>query len=97
MEIRWTEEAAEKLEDNLDFWIEKNKSNEYSLKIIQQVELVEKAISENPYFLANYIKSLNLYKRNFFNGKFSLLYEVIEEQELIYIKLFRSNREKPID
>lgn len=38
MEVRWTEEASRLLETTLDYWTERNKSPNYALKILEQVE-----------------------------------------------------------
>lgn len=96
MEVRWTEEASRLLEYTLDYWTERNKSPNYALKILEQVELVEKSISENPYFLARFIKKVKLYQRHFFNGKFALYYDILDEENVIIIKLFRSNKQEPL-
>nr|WP_232212892.1 type II toxin-antitoxin system RelE/ParE family toxin [Capnocytophaga sp. oral taxon 326] len=53
---------------------------------------LEEEISLSPYFLAQYI----LYKRNFLNGKFVMYYQVLEEENLIRIIYFRSNKQKPL-
>ena len=50
MEIKWTNEAIESLRDNLNYWTNRNFSSNYSNKIIDEVEAVEKEIKENPYF-----------------------------------------------
>lgn len=41
-------EAEEEYYSNLEFWINHNKSNEYSLKIISEVEKMEKTLSHHP-------------------------------------------------
>lgn len=96
MDINWTEKAVWLLEDNLDYWINKNKSSEYSFKILDELNLIEKSISEDPYFLAKFKEEVKLYQRNFLNNKFALLYEINEEENLIIIKLFRNNRQRPL-
>lgn len=40
--------AEQEYYSNLEFWINHNKSNEYALKIIVEVEEMEKLLSENP-------------------------------------------------
>lgn len=48
-EIKWTPEAEVLYLENLEFWINHNKSNSYALKIIDEVERKEKLLAENPY------------------------------------------------
>lgn len=48
-EIIWTDTAKEEYHNNLLFWINHNKSNSYSLKIIDEVEHLESLLKENPY------------------------------------------------
>ena len=55
---------------------------------------IKDEIKDSPYFLAQYIESLGLYKRSFFKGKFALYYQV--KEELIYIVYFRSNKQRPL-
>ena len=45
--IHWMPEAENEYYDNLNFWINHNKSNTYSLKIISEVEKMENILSEN--------------------------------------------------
>lgn len=92
--VVWTPTAEEAYFSNLEYWINRNKSNTYSLKLVEQVELIEKSISENPYFLAQYVDEIKLYRRIFFKGKFALFYGINEDK--ITIKYFRSNRQKPL-
>ena len=47
--IHWMPEAENEYYDNLNFWINHNKSNTYSLKIISEVEKMETILSENPF------------------------------------------------
>ena len=47
--IHWMPEAENEYYDNLNFWINHNKSNTYSLKIISEVEKLETILSENPF------------------------------------------------
>ena len=96
MEIRWTEEAIKHLENILDFWDKHNYSNAYSNKIITELKQVELAIAENPYFLTKFIESVKLYQRHFLKGKFSLYYDIVEEENVVIIKFFRSSYQKPL-
>jgi plasmid stabilization system protein ParE len=92
--VKWTSQAEESYIATLEYWIEHNKSTSYSMKIIIEIEKLEKQIQENPYFLSRYHKSLNLYQKLFLNNRFSVFYEVDDEK--ITIKHFRSNRQKPL-
>ena len=96
MEIRWTEEAIKHLENTLDFWSKYNYSDDYSNKIIRELKQVKLAIAENPYFLARFIESIRLYQRHFLKGKFSLYYDIVEEENVVIIKFFRSSYQKPL-
>ncbi len=91
--IIWTPTAEKNLYLTLEYWINHNKSTEYSEKIIDQVDLVVKEIVKDPYFLANYITSINLYRKVFFKGKFAIYYEIVEKN--IIIEYFRSTKQKP--
>ena len=96
MEIKWTNEAIESLRDNLNYWNNRNFSSNYSNKIIDEVEAVEKEIKENPYFLTSFIEEVKLYKRVILKGKFALYYDIIDEEKLVIIKFFRSTKQKPL-
>ena len=47
--IKWTPEAENLYFENLEFWINHNKSSTYALKIIDEVVIKEKLIADNPY------------------------------------------------
>lgn len=47
--IKWTPEAEKLYFETLEYWINHNKSNNYSLKIIAEVERKEKLLSNNPF------------------------------------------------
>lgn len=94
MNIKWSDEALESYDETLEYWGHHNKSYSYSNKIIDEVEKVKEEIKDSPYFLAQYIESLGLYKRSFFKGKFALYYQV--KEEFIYIVYFRSNKQRPL-
>lgn len=63
MRIVWTNRVSDELDNNLSFWLNKNKSNVYPNKILDEIEKLEKQIKENPLFLYYYIESLNLFQR----------------------------------
>ena len=96
MEVRWSLRARINYLDTLDFWYRHNKSYAYSQKIIDTVDALEKELKETPYFLANYIEHLELYKKSFLNYKFAVYYEVLEEEGIISIIHFRSNKQEPL-
>lgn len=73
MNIKWSDEALESYDETLEYWVPHNKSYSYSNKIIDEVEKVKEEIKDSPYFLAQYIESLGLYKRSFFKGKFATI------------------------
>ena len=50
--IKWTPEAENLYFENLEFWINHNKSSTYALKIIDEVVRKEKLIADNPYICA---------------------------------------------
>ena len=47
--IKWTSEAETLYLENLEFWMNHNKSNTCALKIIDEVERKEKLIADNPF------------------------------------------------
>ena len=96
MKIKWSTQAELSYLENLNYWDNHNKSHSYSDKIDDALYKLEEEISISPYFLAQYIEHLDLYKRNFLNGKFAIYYQVLEEENLIRIIYFRSNKQKPL-
>ena len=96
MQINWVIEAKKKYYNTLDYWEEHNGSFDYSFKIIKAVEELEKAIAENPYFLATYSKELNLYRKYFLDSRFVVYYRVDVMTNTIEIRDFRSRYQKPL-
>jgi hypothetical protein len=96
MELRWTDNAEEHYNDALEYWYKHNKSFDYSKKIALEALKIEKSIIEKPYSSSQYSETLNLHKKSFFKGKFSLFYQIDEEENVIWIIDFRSNRQKPL-
>ena len=95
MQIKWTEEASDSIEQTLDYWYRNNGSFTYSEKILNETEKVQKEILSNPYS-KQYSDILDVYRKSFFKGKFSLFYQIDEEENVIWIIDFRSNRQKPL-
>ena len=92
--VIWTPTARNAYYSTLEYWLERNKSNSYPLKIVDEVELVEKSIAENPYLLAKFIEERKLYRRLFFKRKFAVFYEI--KKENIIIKYFKGTKQESI-
>ena len=89
MKVFWTEEAKIELKQTLMYWTIHNMSDSYSKKIdVETTKLIEEIIV-SPYFLANYVETVEAYKR-------VLYYQVDEENKTIYIIHFRSCSQKPL-
>jgi len=96
MKVFWTEGAKFELKQTLMYWTVHNMSDTYSKKIEEETLKITKEIVTSPYFLANYVNSINAYKRVFFKSRFILYYQVDEENGTIYILHFRSSYQKPL-
>ncbi len=96
MEIRWAPKALEMYDQTLDYWNKRNKSSRYSQKIMQEVMLAETELLDNPYFLTDFFENIKLYRKRLFNGKFYLFFEIIDEEDILYIQYFRSAYQKPL-
>lgn len=96
MEVNWTNEAIESLRETLSYWSERNHSDVYSNKIIDEVESTETFLKEKPIQLSRFIEKIKLYKILIMKGKFALYYDFIEEENVIIIKFFRSTKQKPL-
>lgn len=90
MVLKWSNQAQEELFDTLDFWINHNKSDVFSKKILVEINKVEKELINQPYFLSIYYPKNNVYKKNLLNNKFSIYYRINNEN--INILHFRDNR-----
>ena len=63
MQIKWTEEASDSIEQTLDYWYRNNGSFTYSEKILNETEKVQKEIIVdfgyiiyyNSNFIANFL------------------------------------------
>ncbi len=93
--IIWSPKAEISLLDTLEFIIETHQSNSYAIKIVDEIERVEKLLSKTPYIGHTIELSLNqtIYKFVIMNN-YSLIYRIIEYQsiEIIY---FWDNRQNP--
>lgn len=79
MEIKWIYDAEEDYYNTLTYWYKHNGSYTYSEKIMKAVEVLQREIAKNPYFLAKYSEHLGMYRRNFLDNRFVIYYKVIEE------------------
>lgn len=96
MKVFWPEEAKIELKQTLMYWTIHNMSDSYSKKIdVETTKLIEE-ITVSPYFLANYVETVEAYKRVFFKSRFVLYYQVDEENKTIYVIHFRSCSQKPL-
>ncbi len=75
--IKWLPEAEQEYYSNLEFWILHNKSNEYSLKIISEVEEMENLLSENPHIGRTTSSELSVLKVIVLR-KFYIYYKITE-------------------
>lgn len=68
--IVWQPIALEEYEQNLIYWINHNKSNDYSLKIMQSVERMEDLLAFNPYIGKRTLMDKDIFRisilRNFY-------------------------------
>lgn len=74
--IKWTPEAEKLYFETLEYWINHNKSNNYSLKIIAEVERKEKLLSNNPFIGAIIFGTKEEIRRVLVLENFSIHYRV---------------------
>ena len=91
LKIEWAEKAKEQYHNTLQFWINHNKSNEYSLKIVDEVEKKTTHIQNFPKsgIPVNY---KNVFRVNFLKY-FTMIYEI--QDSIIYIIAFWDGRRNP--
>ncbi|MGO4707668.1 type II toxin-antitoxin system RelE/ParE family toxin [Chryseobacterium sp. 2TAF14] len=75
-EIKWTPEAEKLYLEILEYWINHNKSNIYSLKIIEEVERKEKLLSHNPFIGAIIFGTKEQVRRVLVLENFSMHYRI---------------------
>lgn len=85
-QIRWSPIAMEEYEHHLMFWINHNKSNEYSIKIMQKVEEIEDLLILNPYIGKKTLKNKDVF-RVLILRQFYIYYKIIDK--MIYIIAFK--------
>lgn len=88
--IVWTKTAVRQRREILRYWVNRNKSNTYSKKLVKKIKNKVTFISENPEAgkLTNHKDS-----RESAMGNFSIYYQIIEES--IIITAFWDNRQDP--
>jgi plasmid stabilization system protein ParE len=90
LKVHWSKAANQQFLQVLEYWVNRNKSNSYSLKIIDVVERKLEFISKYP----NASKPTDYENlRNCIFGPFSIFYKVEEKQ--IQIMAFWDNRQNP--
>ena len=94
--VKWTELAENQLIDTLNFWIIHNKSNAYSVKLLNSVDEVIKRISDNPYVAQQITGKKNgiafNVRRCVVFSNFSIIYRITNVIEII---AFWDNRQNP--
>ncbi len=88
--IKWLPEAEKEYYANLEFWIQHNKSNEYSLKIISEIEEMEIILSENPHIGKITNPELSVLKVVVLR-KFYIYYKIVENT--VNILAFKATKE----
>ncbi|PZU88738.1 MAG: hypothetical protein DI529_05130 [Chryseobacterium sp.] len=91
MKVTWTLRAKKELDDTCNFWINKNKSNFYSDKLLNETLRKINLIIENPTIGLESKKSK--LRRVLVLEKFSLIYKLSKNN--IQIVSFFDNRRNP--
>jgi len=89
-EVKWTLEAETLYYETLEYWVNRNQSNTYVLKIINEVERKEKLLSENPFIGAVIIGAKDKVRRVLVLENFSLHYRI--QKNTIEIVSFWANK-----
>lgn len=89
-EIKWTPEAEKLYLETLEFWINHNKSNAYSLKIISEVQRKEKLLSYNPFIGTIIFGAKEEVRRVLILDNFSLHYRI--QKNTVEILSFWANK-----
>lgn len=88
--VIWTRTADQQFFDILEYWVNRNKSNTYSTKLINRVELLTNQISKTPYmFRLTDFKDTRVATL----GHFSIFYKITDHE--IIITTFWDNRQNP--
>lgn len=91
MKIIWTQRAKSEFDDTCNFWINKNKSNTYSEKLLDETLRKINIILENPKIGTESKK--NKLRRVLVLENFSLTYRLSKDS--IHIVSFFDNRRNP--
>lgn len=89
--IIWSHHAECDYIDILEYWINHNKSNKYSAKLINEVEKKEKLISKNPNIGS--LSEIEGVRYVLIDKNFSLYYRI--NKDIIEILAFWDNRRSP--
>ncbi len=91
--VKWTPQAEERYIEILAFWINHNKSDSYSLKIIDEVERQEQLLKINPYIGAVVFGTKEEIRRVLVLHNFSVFYRI--QNSVVEIVSFWSNKNNP--
>lgn len=87
-EIIWSGNAEQRYIDELEYWFNRNKSNEYPLKIIAEIDKIESLLSDNPYIgrptKTEKVRVVSVLR------KFLIYYEIIDNA-IIIVAFINSN------
>lgn len=92
LKIRWTRQAEKDYLSTLEFWIKNNKSNSFSVKLMNEVLKTEKYIIKNPLSGSLFDINRKIYKLPILKH-FSIIYNV--DNDHINIIAFWDNRRNP--
>ncbi len=95
-EVIWTDTATYAYLSNLEYWNNRNKSISYSQKIIAEIDNINEFLAKTPYDISKYHKKVDIYQYLLMKGRFSIFYEIDEENKKVFVKHFRSNRQEPL-
>ncbi|SEM12727.1 Plasmid stabilization system protein ParE [Chryseobacterium taichungense] len=87
----WSHQAESDYIDILEYWMNHNKSNKYSTKLIDEVEKKEKLISKNPNIGS--LSEIEGVRYILIDKNFSLYYRI--NDDVIEILAFWDNRRDP--
>lgn len=91
--IVWAAKAKNNLEHTLKYWLNRNKSNSYPKKIVNDVIAKEDLLLANP-FLGEETNYKGI-RRVLILRNFSLFYAIEENSKEIRMITFRDNRKNP--
>ncbi|MEM7484488.1 MAG: type II toxin-antitoxin system RelE/ParE family toxin [Bacteroidota bacterium] len=88
--VVWTKTADIQFVGILEYWVKRNKSSEYSKKLVRLVAQRTKEISKSPFiFKSTDFKDIRVASL----GNFSIFYKITDESIIIYA--FWDNRQSP--